>query len=576
MSGSASTLVDALAGLAERSPDTVAFRTLVDGGASTERSWTWRAWAEDAWRVAAGLRAVGVAPGDRVAVLASNTPVWPIADLAILRVGAVSVGLYPTSAPAQVEEILDDAGARVVFVDDAGQLEKVRAVAHRLPTLSRIVVCTDEAWSPGGEVRSEPEAPSQPTAVAHEIMLDDLIRHGDVGALDEVDPPEPDADAVLIYTSGSTGAPKGARLTHRTLVASAESVRDTLGLRSDDRMLSFLPFSHAAERIFGQATRLLVGIECGLVLDAKRVFEAAAGFRPTVFGGLPRFYERMYEAELAERGPEAQGPSPAIERMTGGAVRIATSGGATLPAEVAGGLQRLGLTVLGAYGLTEHLCCTFNRPGDPRFDDVGTPMPGTEIRIASDGEILIRRSDLTFAGYHDRPDATRAAFTDDGVWLHTGDLGRLGPGGRLTVTGRRKELIALSTGKKVAPLPIEARLVEQPWIGQAVLVGEGRKFIGALLTLRRPVVERWAAEEEVDLPWEVLVRDERVVERVARQVEEVNRRVSRTESVRRFEILADPLTVDAGELTPTLKPKRTVILQRHADRIDTIYGAAVA
>jgi long-chain acyl-CoA synthetase len=553
------TLVHALIQRASEDPDGTAFRTLVSGGASRSRTWSWSRWKAEGDRIAQGLGGLGVGPGDRVAILAGNTPVWPLADLGILRAGAVSVGLYPSSAPRQVGEILRDSGAGIVFVDTGDQLDKVREVLPGLPELRRIVLGPDLA----GVSPTETEG-------AVEVPLTELMATG-TGGLPIL--PEPEADAVLIYTSGSTGTPRGARLTHAGLVASAVSVRDTLGLRAGDRMLSFLPFCHAAERIFGQATRLVVGIEAGLVSDPGRVFQAAAELRPTVFGGLPRFYEKIYEAELAERGPDASPPSPAIQRMTGGEVRVATSGGAALPREVAAGLGRLGLEVLGAYGLTEHLCCTFNRPGAPRFDDVGLPMPGTELRIAEDGEILVRRSALTFAGYHARPEETREAFTEDGRWLRTGDLGRLDPEGRLTVVGRKKELLALSTGKKVAPLLIEARLVDRPWIDQAVLVGEGRKFVGALLTLRRPVVEAWAREAGLTLSWPELIRHPGVEEQVQTQVSEVNAQVSRTESVRRFHILSTPLTVESGELTPTLKPRRDVILRRRAESIEALYRA---
>lgn len=559
MSDEPATLVHALARRALEAPEAVAFRTVVEGGAAQARSWTWSEWRRDAEAVARGLRALGTRPGDRVAILSGNTPVWPLADLGILAAGAVSVGLYPTSAPGQVREILKDAEVGRVFVDGADQLEKVREIAPDVPTLRHLIVA-GEARPGAGPSSGRPRETSLEALMAME--------GGETPPL-----PDPEADAMLIYTSGSTGRPRGARLTHATLVASAASVRDTLGLRPGDRMLSFLPFCHAAERIFGQATRLVVGMEAGLVPDPALVFEAAAAFRPTVFGGLPRFYEKIHEAELAERGSMAPPPSAVLERMTGGEVRVATSGGASLPREVAEGLARIGLEVLGAYGLTEHLCCTFNRPGDARFDDVGPPMPGTELRIAEDGEILVRRSILTFSGYHGRVSDTRDAFTEDGEWLRTGDLGRLDEEGRLAVIGRKKELLALSTGKKVAPLPIEARLVDRPWIDQAVLVGEGRKFVGALLGLRRPVVETWARGQGIALPWSRLIRDPRVRDRVEAQVAEVNAGLSRTESVRRFEILSEPLTVESGELTPTLKLRRDVILARRSEAVDGLYGA---
>lgn len=552
------TLIHALIDRAEATPDTVAVRMLPSGGAATDEAWTWAQWCRTSGQVAEALRAFGVRPGDRVAILAATGLLWPIADLGIQWVGAVAVGLYPTSAPEQIREIVDDTGAVLLFVDGGERLAAAREAAGALPDL-RWIVLGDPCAPVGMEQADERERSWTDFLGASSDAFPDAL-------------PAPDADALFIYTSGSTGVPKGARLTHRTVIASAESIRDTLGLREGDRMLSFLPFSHAAERLFGHATRVLVGIEAGMVPDPNRVFEAAAQFRPTIFGGLPRFYEKIWEAEVAERGPAAPTPSPVVERMTGGQVRRATSGGAPLPIDVARGLDGLGLTVLGGYGLTEHLCAAFNRPDDVRFDDVGPAMRGSRIRIADDGEIQVRRSALTFSGYHGRPDETADAFTPDGAWLRTGDLGTLTLEGRLRVTGRIKELIALSTGKKVAPLRIEAALVEQPWIEHGVLVGEGRKFVTALITLGRTAVEAWAREEGIGLPDDGLEADPRVRAEVERQVAEVNRTLSRTESVRKFDVLPTRFSIEGGELTPTLKIRREVILERWAARIDALYS----
>jgi long-chain acyl-CoA synthetase len=556
------TLVHALEARATEKPHEPAIRTLVEGGAERAMVWTWSEWRDDSARVARALRSLGVGRTDRVAILADAVPMWPVVDLGVQWAGAVSVGLYPTSAPAQVVELLSDCAAHVAFAGSRAHYETLVAVAPQLPDLDLIVRADGVDARDAGAVRQRSMA--------------EFLDGSPSGGSPPEPPDDPDADAILIYTSGSTGTPRGARLSHRTLVASARSIRDSLGLVSGDRALSFLPYCHAAERIFGLATRLVVGMECGMVLDPGRVFEAAAAFRPTLFGGLPRFFEKIHEAELVERGPDATPPSPVVSRLTGGSVRLATSGGASLPTEVAEGLDRLGLTVLGAYGLTEHLCVALNHPGNHRFDDVGTAMPGTEIRIAEDGEILVKRSDLTFSGYHARPDATRAAFTADGEWLRTGDLGELDEQGRLRVTGRKKELIALSTGKKVAPIRIEAALVAQPWIEHAVLVGEGRKFVAALLTLRRRVVEVWAEKQGLTASGPSFERDPRVVAEVARQVETVNARLSRTESVRKFVVLPESFSTEAGELTPTHKLRREVVLDRFADRVDGLYAAAEA
>ncbi|HVG44455.1 MAG TPA: long-chain fatty acid--CoA ligase, partial [Longimicrobium sp.] len=561
---------------AARHPDRVAYRTLAAGGAPRDETLTWGAWAEDARRFAAALIADGLRPGDAVAILAGTSTLWPIADLGVLLAGGVSVGLYPTSAPAQVRQILDDCGARVLVVDDAAQLAKVDEVRVELPRLRTVVSASGrhdvvgwDAWMQRG------------TAALSSAEVSGELERRTASA-------SPGDVAILIYTSGSTGEPKGAEISHRCLLASADSIIAALGLEEDDTTLSFLPFCHAAERMFGLYTRIVAGMEAALVVDHTRVWQAADAYGPTLFGGLPRFYEKAYEALHAEhlraagaareawdrtvelgtarsRAMQARrAVSPEMEEewrrvgeplfrrardFFGGRVRRATSGGAALPAAVAEYLDALGITVLGAYGLTEHLCVAMNRPDAYRFDTAGPAMPGTELRVAADGEILVRRGDLSFAGYHGRPKETEAAFTVDG-WLLTGDLGELLPDGALRVTGRKKELIALSTGKKVAPLPIEAALAQDPWIGQAMLYGEGRRFVSALISLRPSMRKRWRNGDADGPAADGILRHPDLLRVVQGAVDRVNARLSRTEQIRRFVVLGRELTAEDGDLTP--------------------------
>jgi long-chain acyl-CoA synthetase len=576
-----------------------ALRLLAAGGAPRDETLTWRAWAERSRAFAAALVANGHRPGEHVAVLAGNGLEWPIADLGVLMAGGVSVGIYPTNAPGQVRQVLADCGAAVVVVDTAAQLAKVRAIRHELPALRTVVAAESDGemdvfswaeWMAHGEAAlgGVPE-------IAHALA-------------ERTSAARPDDTAILIYTSGSTGEPKGAALAHRTVLASAASIRDALGLHAGDRSLSFLPFCHSAERIFGMYTRIVTGMETGLVPDHGRVWKAADAFRPTLFGGLPRFYEKAAEALRAEQSAAANGErgrwertlllgtersrlrragqpvpreledewrtigAPLIERargLFGGEVRLATSGGATLPLDVAEYLDALGITILGGYGLTEHLCTVFNRPGRYAFDASGPPMPGTELRIAEDGEILIRRGALTFMGYHGRPRETHDAFTPDGAWLRTGDLGRVGEDGALRVQGRKKELIALSNGKKVAPLPIESALARDPWIHQAMLYGEGRRFVSALLVVSRPALETWAEEHSADPDDPSVVHDPRLYASIQDAVERINAGLSNPERVRRFALLHLPF--EGEDLTPTLKLRRSVIAERHRDRLEALY-----
>lgn len=553
-----SPILDRFRAQALRRREREAMRTL-DGEAIS-----WGAWHEASRRFAAALLAAGVPRGARVAVLASNSPAWAIADVGALLAGMVGVGLYPTSAAEQVAAMLADSEARVVVVDTAEQLAKVRAARARLPQLQQVIaVEPDAAGATSWETwLAEGEAALARESVVHSIELAER----DV---------RPDDTAVLIYTSGSTGRPKGACISHRCLAASAASVQETLGLTADDTSLSLLPLSHAGERIFGMYTRIHVGMSALMVDDPSRVWEAARTYEPTLFGGLPRFYEKAFEAlqleeEKARRGEPARPQREVLASLFGRRVRLATSGGAPLPSGVGESLAAAGMSVLGAYGLTEHLCVAFHRPGRAGFDSVGLPMPGTEVRIADDGELLVRRSALTFSGYLDRPDETRASFTPDGEWLHTGDLASVAGDGQIRITGRKKELIALSTGRKVSPLPIESALTDGTWIARAMLYGDGRKFISAVLCLD-PGVE--ALAQANDAPGERPALADRPETRHAVQaiVDRVNGTLSRSEQVKGWLLVPHDFSVAGGELTPTLKLRRAAVYERYASLLDPLY-----
>jgi len=593
-----------------------ALDALAVGGAMPAACLTWAEWGAAADYVAGALLAMGLQRGERVVILAGNSLLWPVADVGVLLAGGVSVGAYPTCSAVQLRSLLADSGARVLIVDTEAQHGKARDAVRTLPDPPLVV---HGGWM--GERRSEATAPAaQP---GNETCWTAWLADG-AAALERADVRReleartadagPDDVAVLIYTSGSTGEPKGACLTHRYLLSSAAAIRDTLAVTAADRYLAFLPFCHAAERVFGHYTRILTGATAGLVLDHGRVWDAARAFRPTVLGGVPRLFEKLHDALLTadaaaranpahaaawSRATEAGARRAVVRRAAtadprehevaellwlehgaplrawaaewvGDQLRVATSGGALLPIGVAEALDAAGITVLGAYGLTEHLCVAFHRPDAYDFTSAGAPMPGTELRIAADGEIQVRRSALTFAGYHGRPADTASAFTDDGEWLRTGDLGVLRDG-RLAVTGRLKELIALSAGKKVAPLPIEERLVGEPWIAQAVCFGEGRRYLTALLTLRRDAVERWAVESGLAFDYAALLEHAEVRAQVQAMVDRVNAMVSTPERIRRFALLDRELTVQDGELTPTLKVRRAVVAERHHALLEALY-----
>ena len=597
------TIVGHFVDRAQRDAGGIALRELVAGGALVERTLTWAEWEAASRAFAAAAIEAGVTPGARVAILAGNTISWPIADLGTLMAGAVSVGVYPTASPEQLHALLADCDAELLVVDGAAAWQTLAAMSS-VPTSLRVVLARDIQ-------AARLSASRVPISMWEEWLTrgrNALARSATTSELDaRLNALRPTDLAILIYTSGSTGQPKGACLTHEYLTASAESVRDTLALRAGDSSLSFLPFAHAAERIFGLYTRILVGMPAGLVHDHTRVFDAAAAFSPTLLGAVPRFFEKLYEGLLAAEAREGEGWSRAlrlgetrsrlrrearpvptemesdwhreiapvrewIAGWVGHRLRLATSGGATLPPAVAETLDAAGITVLGAYGLTEHLCVAFNRPGDYSFDSVGLPMPGTELRVAEDGELLVRRSALTFSGYYGAADASAAAFTEDGEWLLTGDLASIDEHGAVRITGRKKELIALSGGKKVAPLPIEARLVEDPWIAHAMCYGEGRRFLSALLCLRTSIVHEWARAQGIDCSAAELPSHPAVRARVQTLLDQINGQVASPERIKAFHLLGRELSTAEGELTETMKVRRLFVAERFRPQLEALYA----
>lgn len=604
MSVTSETAVDLFRRRTKELDERPALRELTAGGAEGGRTVTWREWERSSRDFGSALVAGEHGPGEVAAIWAGNRLEWPVAELGILRAGLVGMGIYPTSAPAQVRDRLRDADASVLLVDTEDRLKHALDVQAELPGLRRVV--TARGMRSAGD------------AVAWEDWMEAgaaAYRESSRGAARELEARtaaiDPADDAVLIYTSGTTGEPKGARISHRYLLASARSIREVLGLGPDDSSLSFLPCSHAAERVFGLYARILCGMEAGLVREPDRVWDAARSFGPTLFGAVPRHFEKLFEvlsgwrqgaageerrrweetlqlgrrrsrlrrrgrevpAELEERWRRRGGPILEEARgLLGGEVRRLSSGGGRLAPDVAEFLDAVGLTVLAAYGLTEHLCVAFNRPRRYDFRSCGPPMPGTEVRVAGDDEILVRRGDLTFSGYLGRPAATRAAFTDDGEWLRTGDLGEIDERGLLRVTGRKKEVVALSTGKTVAVAPIESGLADDPLLQAAVAAGEERKFLSAVLVPRREAVERWARDRELEATdFSEVVRRPELRERLQESVDRVNESLSRTESVRDFFVLDRELSVEEGELTPTGKVRRSRVLEAVGDRLEGLY-----
>jgi long-chain acyl-CoA synthetase len=517
-----------------------------------------------------------------------NVPEWPIADLGVILAGGISVGLYPTSSPQQCSYIINHSDAEFVLVDTREQLEKILRVRHELPKVKTIIVARQDAAAPGAISFSE------------FLELGRKWRHN----LLERAEAYPDDIAIMVYTSGTTGDPKGACLSHRYVLESVRSLNQVIPLREGDVALSYLPYCHVAERIAGLYNRIYAGMAAYLVEDMARFWDCVKEVRPTIFASVPRFYEKAYAQIMEDLGTAASQQrerfwraiqmgrraaslrragepvpeellaqlrehEPVFEKIRGyfgGRVRIATSGGAPLPQDIEEFFEAAGLTILQAYGLTENICVAFNRPDRRKLGTVGPPMPGCQVRIAEDGEILVR-SQMIFSGYYKDPHKTAEAIIDG--WLHTGDLGQLDQDGFLRITGRKKEIIVTSTGKKVSPALIENMLKEDPLISQAMVYGDRKSYLVALITINRAEAANRGARICSDPE---AAQDPHLIGLVQEVVDRVNSCLSSTEQIKRFAVLNKDFSIEADEITPTMKIKRDVVSRRYASIIESLYG----
>lgn len=568
-----------------------------DGG---WRGISWERFGREVHAHGSALLASGLGRGAAVCVLMGNVPEWPVCDLGIMAAGGVSCGLYPTSSAEQCRYIIEHSDAEFIFVDTAAQLEKVWSVRDGLTKIKQFVVLDEEAargregvlsfteFLRLGEKRREEFAPEL-RARAEGARADDT--------------------AIMVYTSGTTGLPKGACLSHRYVINSVESLRGVVPIYDTDAAFSYLPFCHVAERISGLYNRLYAGASAYFVDDLLKLGQYMLEVRPTVFASLPRFFEKIHArvmADLERETEEVRGgflealetgrrvvrlrqskeevPAellseyesnalPILQRVKdyfGGRVRVATSGGAPLPLEVAEFFAAAGLPILQAYGLTENVCVAFNRPDNYKFGTVGPPMPGCEVRLAADGEIEVR-SEMMFNGYYREPEKTAEVMRDG--WLLTGDLGEMEADGFLKITGRKKELIVLSTGKNVAPALVENMLKEHHLVSHAYVHGDGHSYLVALVTLNPPEAEEHARARGLRFEsFEELAASAEMRELVAGIIESANRRVSSSEAVKRFRILGRDFRPDLDEVTPTLKLKRDVVARNFEEVLQSLYA----
>jgi long-chain acyl-CoA synthetase len=553
--------------------------------------------------VSAGLRELGLATGGRVAVIAESRPEWCVSDLAVLTAGGVTVPVYPTLTSAQIRYILNDCSATLAVVSNRAQVEKIAAVRAHLSRLSTLVVTdTDgQPWPEGVVALSDVTARGRRRLISEAAAGPSCEEQSRATARDAL--------ATIIYTSGTTGEPKGVMLTHGNLLSNVEAAVELLRVTENDVALSFLPLSHAFERMV-LYTYLYAGASVAFAESPETLARDLGRVRPTLMTAVPRVLEKMH-ARIHEtiahapalrralfdwavrvglrrsalvRGGRRVGTLLAVQdcvanslvfrrlrQASGGRLRLLVSGSAPLPRMIAEFFDAIGLTITEGYGLTEASpVLTVNPLDRPKFGTVGRALPGIELRIAGDGEILARGPNI-MRGYYNNPEATRAVLERDG-WLHTGDIGTLDQEGYLTITDRKEDLILTSIGKQVAPQPIENKLRRYPLVAEAILLGEGRKFIAALLVPDFSVLERrLATMGRAGGTRDALVVRADVIALFQEAVDAVNATLAPFETIKRFALIPSEFTVAGGEMTPTMKVKRRVVEDRWRTVIEHLY-----
>lgn len=555
---------------------------------------------------ALALRQLGVQAGDRVALLAESSPEWSIADYAILANGAINVPIYPTQAVDQVEYILRNSGARVLFVSNSKQLRRIKPALDSLRSKDRPQLILFEA----------PKDDKKDDGV---IYLSSLEKTGEEDRSRQPQlyqqisaQPQPDDLATIIYTSGTTGEPKGVMLTHRNLVSNTLNSGQVFDLRPDDSSLSFLPLSHVFER-----TVLYIYMSFGVQINFARGVETVAedikDVRPTVVTAVPRLFEKIY-ATINKRAAEAKpiqqkifhravevgrevailkdkGQSVPIrlalelkvlDRLVftkwraavGGRLRFFVSGGAALSPELAYIFAGAGITILQGYGLTETSpVVSFNRPDANRIGTIGQTIPEVQVRVAEDGELLVQ-GDNVMQGYYKMPDETERALQryEDGVWFHTGDIGTVDEDGFIRITDRKKDLIKTSLGKYIAPQPIENMIRAVPMVEQVIVIGNSRKFPSALIVPSFDALRAYAKSLGIESrEANELARHPRIVEYFKKKVDEVTKELAPHEKIKKIALLDQEFSVESGELTPTLKVRRKFVEDKHREVIDALY-----
>ncbi len=580
-------LTDMVWANAERFGNAVSFRRQIDG---TWVDITARDFAAQVMAVAKGLIAAGIEHGDRIGLVSKTRYEWQLLDFAIWAAGAITVPIYETSSADQIEWILSDSGAKAVFVETAAHRGSVDDVVGTLPELRHV-------W----QIEGSAAAVDELTALGAEITDEQVHeRRGQVQA---------DETATLVYTSGTTGRPKGCTLTHRNLLSEVRSALTRFPeiLTAGNSLLEFLPLAHILARALALAC-VYSRATLGHTADVKNLVGDLGQFRPTFVVAVPRVFEKVYngakqkahaggkgkifdaaEATAVEYSAALDNGGPGLvlrlrhavfdklvfaklRAALGGRAIAAVSGGAPLGDRLSHFFRGCGIPVYEGYGLTETsaaACVTFR--GQEKVGTVGLPVPGTSVRIADDGEILIK-GDIVFTGYWNNEAATKEALEDG--WFHTGDIGELDAEGFLKITGRKKEIIVTAGGKNVSPAQLEDRIRAHPLVSQCMVVGDKQPFIGALITIDPEFFPSWKESHGKPESAEVadLIEDSELLAEIQAVVDEANKSVSKAEAIRKFRVLPIDFTEAGGEMTPSLKLKRSVVATTYSADIDAIYA----
>ncbi|MEJ2719113.1 MAG: AMP-binding protein [Deltaproteobacteria bacterium] len=583
-----------------RHPDNVALRYKYLG---IWRDITWGEYRQKVRHTALGLVCLGIQKGDRVAIIGENRPEWLFADLAVMCIGGVSVGIYTTSAAGQCEYVVAHSQSRIYIAEDEEQLDKALMFRNRTPDLKKIVVIDPK----GLRDFSDPMV----------MTFDELLAQGQ--ELDQREPDRfdqttrtvrPEDQALTIYTSGTTGPPKGAMLSHYNVAWTGWSIGEALPLYSTDELLSFLPLSHIAERMFSSFLPLRFGYTVNFTESPDTVMANVQEVSPTVMFAVPRIWEKYYSGiririanatwfkrvsyflaeRIGRRYAELKFQRKKIpiglrflrliadivvlyklrERLGFERLRDAVSGAAPISPEVLKYYNAIGVRLRQVYGQTEGTGPTCIHQGDNiEPENVGPPLPGVEVRIDEDGEILVKGGNV-FMGYFRDPQATSETLVDG--WLHSGDVGELDSRGYLAITDRKKDLIITAGGKNIAPQNIENQLKFSPYINDAIVIGDKLKFLSALIVLDEENVIQYAQDEKIPFTtYESLTKSPEIIELIDREVQEVNKNLAHVETVKKFTIVPKKLYEEDGEVTPTMKVKRKYINEIYGDLIKAMY-----